>query len=108
MGNEAEVWDLRQGDKLVGRLQVYDIDPPWYSARFEPTADFAAYRPLFAAGSALRTGEDPDAWAAWLARVREVGLSLIRLADGATTSDFILYVDGSEADFRPRFPAQPG
>jgi hypothetical protein len=30
-------------------------------------------------------------------------LRLVRLGDQAVASEFILYIDGREADFRPRF-----
>lgn len=37
------------------------------------------------------------------ARVRQLGLQLVRLADNTGTSDFLLYIDGADADFRPTF-----
>lgn len=103
MSEEPEIWELRRGDVLVGRLAIYDQDMFWYTARFEPTAEFAAYRALFQEGAALREGDDPDRWAAWQEQVRGLGLTLVRLRDNAVTGEFILYIAGSAADFRPRF-----
>jgi hypothetical protein len=103
MSEEQEIWELRRGDVLVGRLVIYDQDMFWYTARFEPTAEFAPYRPLFQEGAALREGDDPDRWAAWQEQVRGLGLMLVRLRDNVAASDFILYIDGAAADFRPRF-----
>jgi hypothetical protein len=88
---------------LVGRLVIYDQDMFWYTARFEPTAEFTPYRALFQEGAALREGDDPDRWTAWQEQVRGLGLTLVRLYDNAVASESILYIDGSRADFRPRF-----
>jgi hypothetical protein len=102
MSEEQEVWELRHGDTLIGRLTVYDQDMFWYSARFEPTPAFDPFRALFAEGAEIRTGEDAERWQSWNERVRQLGLQLVRLSDNASTSDFLLYIDGSNADFRPK------
>lgn len=103
MSETAEIWELRQGETVIGRLTVYDEDMGWYSARFEPTPAFDPHRALFAEGAVIRTGEDADRWQAWHEHVRQLGLQLVRLSDSASTADFLLYIDGRDADFRPKF-----
>ena len=103
MSEAAETWELQQGETVIGRLTVYDEDMGWYSALFEPTPDFDPHRVLFAEGAAIRTGEDAERWQSWNERVRQLGLQLVRLSDNASTADFLLYIDGRDADFRPRF-----
>lgn len=103
MSEEPEMWELWQGETVIGRLTVYDEDMGWYSARFEPTAAFDPLRALFSEGEQIRTGEDAERWQAWHERVRQLGLRLVRLSDSASTADFLLYIDGCDADFRPRF-----
>lgn len=103
MSESAGIWELRQGETVIGRLTVYDEDMGWYSALFEPTPAFDPLRALFAEGAAIRTGEDADHWQSWNERVRQLGLQLVRLSDNASTADFLLYIDGRDADFRPRF-----
>jgi hypothetical protein len=102
--SEAQViWELRHDETLIGTLTVIDDDIYWLSAEFSPTPDYAAYRSFFVEGNTIRTADDADAWSAWHEKLRGLGLRLIRLNDQATTSDFILYIDGNQADFRPRF-----
>ncbi|MEO8607801.1 MAG: hypothetical protein ABI690_07975 [Chloroflexota bacterium] len=103
MTDDTDIWELRHGETLIGTLTVTDEDVTWFSATFEPTPEFAAYRPIFNEGSKIRTADNADAWAAWHEKVRGLGLRLVRLHNQTVTSDFILYIDGREADFRPRF-----
>ncbi|MBI5670011.1 MAG: hypothetical protein HZC41_18610 [Chloroflexi bacterium] len=103
MSESTGIWELRQGETVIGRLTVYDEDVGWYSALFEPKPAFDPHRALFAEGAAIRTGEDAERWQAWNERVRQLGLQLVRLSDSASTADFLLYIDGRDADFRPRF-----
>jgi hypothetical protein len=103
MNDAPETWELRHGDVLIGTLNVTEQDMPWYNAQFEPTSAYAAYRPVFEEGNNLRSGDDPDAWSTWRKKVDDLGLRLIRLDDQAVASEFILYIDGNTADFRPYF-----
>jgi hypothetical protein len=103
MDDDLDIWELRHDNTLIGTLTIADEDSPWYSALFDPTPEFAAYRSIFDEGSRLRTAEDPDAWNAWQTKMHGLGLRLVRIQDQAATGDFLLYIDGREADFRPRF-----
>lgn len=105
MNDESEIWELRHGDIMIGTLHVTEQDMPWYNAQFEPTSEYAAYRPVFEQGNGVRSGDDPDAWTTWRKRVSDLGLRLIRLQDQAVAGEFILYIDGNTADFRPPFDA---
>jgi hypothetical protein len=105
MNDESEIWELRHGDILIGTLHVTEQDMPWYNAQFEPTSAYAEYRPVFEEGSSVRSGDDPDAWSAWRKKVSDLGLRLMRHHDQAVASEFILYIDGTTADFRPYFDA---
>ena len=101
MNDEAEIWELRHGDVLIGRLKVTEKDMPWYNAQFEPTPEYTPYTPVFAEGNSVRSGDDQAAWSKWRKQIQELGLQLIRLHDQAVASEFLLYIDGSTADFRP-------
>jgi hypothetical protein len=103
MNDESEIWELRRGDISIGTLNVTDQDVSWYSAQFEPTLEFALYSSIFEEGNGVRSGDDEPAWSTWRKKVHELGLRLIRLHDQAVASEFILYIDGSTADFRPHF-----
>jgi hypothetical protein len=99
--NDSEIWELRHGDILIGTLYVTEQDLPWYNARFEPASAYAEYRPVFEEGTSVRSGDDPEVWSTWRKKVQDLGLRLIRLHDQAVASDYILYIEGSAADFRP-------
>jgi len=99
----TDLWELRHGDELIGRLTIFDQDMFWYSALFDPMPEYAAYRPIFEEGNIIRTQDDADAFDAWYEKVRQLGLRLVRLRDQATADEFILYIDGNEAEFRPYF-----
>jgi hypothetical protein len=103
MSETPEIWELRQDEAVIGRLAVYDEDMGWYSARFEAAPAFDPLRALFTEGVQVRIGEDAERWQDWHARVRQLELQLVRLADSASTDDFLLYIDGRDADFRPKF-----
>ena len=103
MTDNTDIWEVRHGDTLIGTLTVTDDDMPWLSADFEATPEFALYRTIFNEGNSIRTADDADAWATWHDKLRGLGLRLIRLGDQAVASEFILYIDGHEAEFRPRF-----
>ncbi len=102
MSEEQPIWELRQGETIIGALTVYDEDMGWYSAHFEATPAFDRHRALFTEGTQVRVGEDAERWQDWHARVRQLELQLVRLADSASTGDFLLYIDGRDADFRPK------
>jgi hypothetical protein len=101
--DNTDRWELRHGEALIGTLTIVDQDMFWYSALFDPTPEYAAYRPIFEEGNSIRTADDPDAWGAWQKKVFALGLRLVRLRDQAVAGEFILYIDGNEAEFRPRF-----
>ena len=103
MSETQDRWELWQGETLIGTLTIFDQDMFWFSALFEPTAAFEPYRPTFDEGNRVRTADDADAWAAWHDKLNGLGLHLVRLRDQAVASEFILYIDGREAEFRPRF-----
>jgi hypothetical protein len=99
----TDTWELRHDHILIGKLTITDQDMFWYTATFEPTPSFAAYRAIFEEGNNLRVRDAGDAWTIWYEKVQSFGLRLVRLSDQASASEFILYIDGSDADFRPHF-----
>src|SRR4030095_6764029 len=103
MTDNTDIWELRRGEILIGWLTVLDQDMTWYSADFEPTPEYETYRAIIELGSSIRNTDDAEAWNAWMESMRGLGLRLIRLRDQVILDDFLLYIDGDIADFRPRF-----
>ncbi len=101
MSDTSEIWELRRGDVLVGTLTITDQDSPWYSARFERTEAYAPYDAVFVEGNDVRSGDDQAAWSQWRQQIQNLELRLVRLHEQAVASEFLLYIEGSEADFRP-------
>src|ERR1041385_2787987 len=102
MDDDSDLWELWQGEILIGKLDVTDQDMFWFTARFEPTAVFEPYRALFAEGQDLRLSDDP-AWGEWLRKTNNLGMHLTRVYNQARASEFILYINDDEASFRPSF-----
>ncbi len=98
MDDEAEFWELRHGAEVVGRLTITDQDMFWFTAHFEPTPLYAEYQPIIEAAP-----DSDEGWRAWYEQVQRLGLHLIRLYNQATAHEFILYIQGDRADFRPVF-----
>lgn len=97
-------WELRRGEILLGRLKVSgDQDMGWYTAYFESRQAFDPYRTLFEEGADIHANEDDEQWLAWQERVLQAELRLVRLLDNTSTTDFLMYVDGSKAKFCPCF-----
>ena len=100
--NDKDIWELRQGDVLIGTLDVYDQDMFNHTAHFMPTAAFEPYRGTFAEGSSIPP-EREDLWDQWAEKILSSGMKLIRLRDQKVASMFILYINDDIAGFRALF-----
>lgn len=105
MNDEPEIWELRHADVVIGKLTITDQDMFWFHSRFEATPEFEPYRDLFAESSHFAADVEDQVWDAWYEKIQNLGLHLIRLRDSAVASEFILYIDGDQSSFRPRFDA---
>ncbi len=99
---ESEFWELRQGETLIGKLEITDQDMFWFDARFEARAAFEPYRQLFAAGKDLALIDNPG-WDEWARETHSLGMHLTRAYDQARASEFFLYINDDKASFRPNF-----
>jgi hypothetical protein len=93
-------WSLTRESKLVGVIDVRDVDFPWLSGTWTPTADFDDVAPLFRHELALMNAlkDDVDEWEAAYAQVREA--VTLHYPDGNVVPEFLLHIDGDEAWFR--------
>ncbi len=88
------------GDQVVGHLYSRGADQPWVICRFEPAEGWLQVKHLFAAqAEARRLGFPEDkVWA--VKAVRDLGLELQHVSNGAVINPLLLYIDGSDAQFR--------
>jgi hypothetical protein len=108
--SDDNVWELRKGETLIGTLRVFEQDMFWYSANFEPSPTFVALRPIFDEGNTIRMEDSEQSWSAWgmwCEKVAQLGLRLVRLYDHTIATQFILYIEDGQAEFRPHFDALP-
>ncbi len=104
MQNEA--WKLCKDAVVLGRLTLQSFDMPAFFCRFQPTAHFEPYRPLFEAELKILNGERfderIDEYEAALGEIDKLGLILRPLQDAppieifCSTSKMILL--GSNID----------
>ena len=100
---EGDQWTLTQGDRLCGVITVHEVDQPWVSGRWTPTAEFALWAGLFERDLALVRADSWDE--VGVADFEEVQAAIrqalqLRYPDGRTVPEFLLHVDGSTAWFR--------
>jgi hypothetical protein len=96
----GEVWTLRRGDDLLGRVTVDDVDMFWLSGDWVPTPAFAEVAPLFAEEDRLsEEDDDGHAFDACWRRIWRLG---VRLHDpeGREVPEFWCHVSGERAAFR--------
>lgn len=100
---DGAVWDLRRGDEVLAELVVTVPDFPWLGGVLAPAAGFADVRPLFEEELRLsRLTEDDGAWIEVWEQHLERLWSAVRLVDpdGVEVHDWVLHVDGTEAEWR--------
>ena len=95
------IYELREGDVLVGRLHEYSLDFPWVLCKFEPTAEFGDLKELFAEEMSLLKAENwHESQQVYFEIERRV--KLIYPEDPSMIESFVLHIDGNEAWFRYR------
>jgi hypothetical protein len=95
---------LKQGDLLLGTLDMQDVDMFWWICTFTATSAFASIKPLFDEHAQLRkkamTQGEKIANAERDARERIGALGLHLEIDGAKIRRFLIYIDGRDAGVR--------
>lgn len=94
---------LKLGDALVGVLNIYGTDQPWFLAKFEPTPVFEQFKLLF--DDELRFFEDEadfenGTWEEAYQKIEEAGLRLVDAEGKTKIEEFLLHIEGDEAWFR--------
>ena len=88
-----DLWNLMQGDLLLGSLILDRTDQPFHFYRFEPTEAFLGYSPLFLAELRSLNADDMVAWERDYGHIERLGLTLVAVDDSARVTDFILHVE---------------
>jgi hypothetical protein len=91
---------LKRGEELLGVLHQYDLDQPWFTCKFEPTAGFSQVRHLFQEELELLESDQMDEWQIAYERIHALGLKLIDIQSHKEIDDFLLHIQGTEAWFR--------
>ncbi len=99
--NQLSVVQLKRDQIVLGVLAVRDLDFPWINCAFEPTPAFAEVQPLFEAEAAIGP-DDEDAWIAAYEAIMALNLRLIDAVNGDDLGEgeFLLHIDGDQAQFR--------
>ncbi|MFJ3501671.1 hypothetical protein [Streptomyces sp. NPDC090135] len=98
-------WQLLQGDVLIGELDEYGCEHPFFLAHFTPGSGWETVRPLFESWAAYR-GPDPEGFGfvAPIEPLRDVGLTLAAIGGRQPPlhlfKDCVVRIDGPEARLR--------
>jgi len=94
----SDRWQLRQGETVLGDVEITDADFPWLRGAWHPTNEFDSVRALFRA----ELGLIDDAGEEWERAYREIYDAGVRLyyPDGRKVPEFLLHVDDDVAWFR--------
>lgn len=93
-------FQLKQGDTLLGSLEVQELDFPWVRGVFIPTVAFDAVKHLFERELQLLEDEAWDEWEVVYAEITALNLRLVDLASEQVIDEFLLHIDGRDAWFR--------
>jgi hypothetical protein len=95
-----QIWELRQGDLLIGSLTFEGQDMFWSDCSFRPAPAWEELRPLFEASrDAWRRGDTEAALQAD-EEMCAAGLVLVPSEGGSPITEFLLRIDGETARFR--------
>jgi len=96
----GDIWRLLRGDAVVAELVVEGPDMPWFVGRVQTRPAFEPLRPLFAEVRRLvdQPQFDEPAWSAAVERTWQE--ARLVAADGRDVSEWVLYLDGSQARWR--------
>jgi hypothetical protein len=100
MNDDAQVWQLVDGEGLLAELVVSGGDFPWLNAEVRAMERFERIRPLFEDELRQLDGLDEQqaSWEAAYDRIRQA----VRLLapDGRPVPEFLLHIDGHDAWWR--------
>ena len=88
---------LKHGEDLLGVLQRYDSDFPWFKCSFEATANFSQVKHLFDDELVLLEANQMDEWEVAYQRINALGLKLVDSETKEEIGEFLLHIQGSEA-----------
>ena len=97
-----DVWELYQGDVLLGRITMTDSDFPWRYGTLSPTTAFASVKPLFDAAQVYIDADDyesPESDAAFQA-LQVLGLSIRDVDSDEYFSEMLIWIDNLDASWR--------
>ena len=96
-------WNLIAPDATVfGRvaLQEGGADMFWHNCTFAPTPAFDVIAPLFLETRRLLERDEMEAFEAAYDRIAALGLELHPVGGGEPIRDFLLHIDGEQAQLR--------
>lgn len=92
------------GPDRIGDLVLTGYEFPWFSAEFEPTDSFAAYRPYFAWRACLDLeGEGEEDPIGLIRKVREAGGVRVRESPDGEVMPVTIHFDGEYASATFRY-----
>jgi len=91
---------LKQSEKLVGTLRLYQIDQPYFYCKFEPTEAFQPFKSFFDQELKLLNEGNFEVWDEFYHQITNFNLMLVVGEGGEIIKDFLLHIENDEAWFR--------
>ncbi|MFI1257283.1 hypothetical protein ACH4U6_26355 [Streptomyces netropsis] len=95
-----ESWQLAQGNEMIGRLYLSDVDQPWFMCTFEPAEGWEAVRSLFEEQSEAMKARDPRRIGISMSAINSLDLRLLPLKGGGEVAPVMIHIVEGEAKFR--------
>ncbi|MFC2954195.1 hypothetical protein ACFOOP_19830 [Marinicaulis aureus] len=99
-------WRLMSGEKMLGVLELMEVDQPSFHCAFREGPDYEDFRPIFDAqrSNAINQYNDAQAKKGFVEAQEKIAeLKLLPVSPETKDVEFsVLYVDGTIARFRPR------
>jgi hypothetical protein len=95
-----KVWELRNGDSVLGILSLIDIDQPWFRCEFNPGEDWTQVSRLFEAQAEAVDSGDQGKMMEAIGAVRSLQIELRPQDGGEAIVPVMVQIRGTKASFR--------
>ncbi|GGU44218.1 hypothetical protein [Streptomyces violascens] len=96
----SEAWILETENITIGRLELIEIDQPWFRCRFSPADGWEAAKEIFEEQAAAVDSGNAIAMVGPIEAVKQMDLKLFPVSGGDPITPVIIQIRGETASFR--------
>jgi hypothetical protein len=99
--NRVEKWNVLLENKIIGIIELYRLNQPWFYCKFYPTQQYVDIKHLFEEELKILESEDYDSWNDYYDIISSKGLKLHNLFNQEIIEEMlVLHIQNDEAWFR--------